>query len=213
MNYIEQLSTNEWKAKREEIILRDNSSCIECGLERSKLLGLSGKFGINDYYQLKSKNFSIIKNGKSEIAIIKNNFLSKCYFIGNEEQIPDVKELHFALQWTKPSNRFALKKSRYICFDKGTQTKKMYDLNVHHKYYMIGKMAWEYDNEALITLCASCHKKEHEKNKIPVYNDRKEFLHYAENCPKCDGSGVLSEYHYFMNGICFQCMGTGNINI
>jgi DnaJ-class molecular chaperone len=73
-------------------------------------------------------------------------------------------------------------------------------------------MAWEYNNDALITLCASCHKEEHLKNQIPVYNEKGEFQHYAENCPKCSGAGVLSEYSYYMNGVCFQCMGTGNIN-
>lgn len=30
-------------------------------------------------------------------------------------------------------------------------------LNVHHKYYIKGHKAWEYDNDALITLCTECH--------------------------------------------------------
>jgi 5-methylcytosine-specific restriction endonuclease McrA len=34
-------------------------------------------------------------------------------------------------------------------------------LNVHHKYYTDGKMAWEYPNSALVTLCDKCHKVEH----------------------------------------------------
>ena len=89
----------------------------------------------------------------------------------------------------------------------------MYDLNVHHKYYSSGRMAWQYKNEALITLCTNCHKEEHLKNKIPIYNEKGEFLNHAENCNKCSGSGVLSEYHYYMNGICFECMGTGNVNL
>jgi len=28
---------------------------------------------------------------------------------------------------------------------------------VHHKYYIKGRMAWEYGDDAYITLCASCH--------------------------------------------------------
>ena len=72
-------------------------------------------------------------------------------------------------------------------------------------------MAWEYDNEAIITLCASCHKEEHSKNKTPVYSEKGDFQNYAENCFKFHGSGVLSEYNYYMNGICFGFRGTGSL--
>ncbi|WP_033960415.1 hypothetical protein [Psychroserpens jangbogonensis] len=215
MNYNEQLSTPEWKVKREEIISRDNSCCTECGIERNELLGLSSKFGVNDYNQLKAKKFSVGKTDKPSkgIFIIKNNFMNICHFIGKVKQVPDITELNYASQWIEPKNSFEPLKSRYICFDKSTHIKEMYDLNVHHKYYNSGKMAWEYDNEALTTLCASCHKEEHLKNKIPVYNEKGEFQYHAENCAKCSGSGVLSEYNYYMNGICFQCIGTGSINL
>lgn len=32
-------------------------------------------------------------------------------------------------------------------------------LNVHHLYYINGAEPWEYDNNALITLCEICHEK------------------------------------------------------
>lgn len=121
--------------------------------------------------------------------------------------------MHYALQWVEAKNILESGKYRHVCFDKDTQIKEMYDLNVHHKYYITGLMAWEYKDEALVTLCADCHKEEHNKTKIPVYNEIGKFQNYSENCPKCSGSGVLTEYHYYMNGICFQCMGTGNVNI
>ena len=216
MNYTEQLNSQEWTLKREEIILRDNSRCTECKIERNQILGLSSKFGIKDYEELKVEKIGvgkIVKNDKgiNEIFIIKDNFMNLCDYVGKCDQIPDISELNYALQWIESKIPIELKKTRYICFDKETQIKGMYDLNVHHKYYISGKMAWEYKNDALITLCASCHKEEHLKNQIPVCNEKGEFQHHAENCPKCSGSGVLSEYSY-MNGVCFQCMGTGNIN-
>jgi len=31
-------------------------------------------------------------------------------------------------------------------------------LNVHHLYYVSGRMPWEYPNAALITLCHTCHE-------------------------------------------------------
>lgn len=193
MNYNEQLNSKEWKSKREEIILRDNSRCTRCNIERNKILGLSSKFGIKEYDELNDE-------------LKKKEYR----YIGKFEQMPDISDLKYALQWIEPKNKFMFSRWERICFDKDTQI--MYDLNVHHKYYISGKMAWEYKNEALITLCATCHKAEHLNNLIPVMNENGDVLHYAENCPKCLGSGVLSEYDYYKNGICFQCMGTGSIN-
>jgi 5-methylcytosine-specific restriction endonuclease McrA len=34
-------------------------------------------------------------------------------------------------------------------------------LQVHHTYYTGGKLAWEYPDSCLVTLCARCHKLEH----------------------------------------------------
>lgn len=36
-------------------------------------------------------------------------------------------------------------------------------LNVHHLYYNGYKEPWEYENDAMITVCDECHKLEHEK--------------------------------------------------
>lgn len=36
-------------------------------------------------------------------------------------------------------------------------------LHVHHRYYLEGRLAWEYPISALITYCESCHKEEHER--------------------------------------------------
>lgn len=38
---------------------------------------------------------------------------------------------------------------------------KSKNLQVHHKYYESGKMAWEYPLTALITLCKGCHAIHH----------------------------------------------------
>lgn len=36
-------------------------------------------------------------------------------------------------------------------------------LHVHHKQYIKGRSAWEYDDEELVVLCESCHQREHEQ--------------------------------------------------
>jgi len=84
-------------------------------------------------------------------------------------------------------------------------------LNVHHKYYIEGKKPWEYDNDALITLCQDCHKLEHQTKQTPVYRSlhEKNIMGYAQICDRCDGSGYLPQYSHVEGGICFKCQGEG----
>lgn len=42
------------------------------------------------------------------------------------------------------------------CYDNETT------LHVHHKRYVKGRMAWEYTDRELVTLCEQCHSLEHE---------------------------------------------------
>jgi hypothetical protein len=36
-------------------------------------------------------------------------------------------------------------------------------LNVHHAYYVSGRMPWEYPDFSLCTLCRNCHSQKHEE--------------------------------------------------
>ena len=81
-------------------------------------------------------------------------------------------------------------------------------LHVHHKYYIKNKLPWDYPAEALISLCKNCHQEIHDKEKIPVYvNDLMQTELDFKKCRKCNGSGYLPQYHYYMEGVCFQCNG------
>lgn len=51
-------------------------------------------------------------------------------------------------------------------------------LQVHHKKYIEGKHAWEYDDSDLVTLCKDCHNVVHRKVHIPIYDSR---LNMIEN--------------------------------
>ena len=44
-------------------------------------------------------------------------------------------------------------------------------LQVHHKEYIAGRFAWEYDNSYLITLCSKCHSNLHKKKKEHLQNE------------------------------------------
>lgn len=83
-------------------------------------------------------------------------------------------------------------------------------LHIHHNYYIFGHKPWEYKNDALVTLCASCHQKRHQNNNVALFSEKKEVLiNNLPICDRCQGSGYLPEYHYYLNGICFKCNGEG----
>lgn len=46
-------------------------------------------------------------------------------------------------------------------------------LQVHHVRYENGKMAWEYENSKLITLCSKCHASIHSNNPFPKKKEKK----------------------------------------
>ncbi len=67
-------------------------------------------------------------------------------------------------------------------------------LHVHHTYYLIDKMPWQVPDDCLITLCSTCHKKEHKgksinsfvrksppKNKIKRSNKKSRYLNNSIN--------------------------------
>ncbi len=84
-------------------------------------------------------------------------------------------------------------------------------LNVHHKYYIHGKKPWEYENDALITLCESCHQSFHQNNSVPIYRSVKyaDPIGIASVCKRCGGSGYFPQYSHIQDGICFECGGEG----
>lgn len=58
------------------------------------------------------------------------------------------------------TNEWQVKRKEALEFDKHTCQicfHKDKPLEVHHKRYISGKMAWEYNVRDLITLCHNCH--------------------------------------------------------
>lgn len=80
--------------------------------------------------------------------------------------------------------------------------------HVHHKYYILGRLPWEYLDNELMLVCHTCHKEIHETQTIKVYKSESKD-HYIEvkSCSRCSGVGFLSEYNHFKGGICFKCNG------
>ena len=51
-------------------------------------------------------------------------------------------------------------------------------MNIHHKYYVNSIAPWDYPNEALETLCSSCHNELHKENKIGKFETKEALLYY-----------------------------------
>jgi len=79
-------------------------------------------------------------------------------------------------------------------------------LHVHHTYYDLELLPWEYAPDALQTLCVECHQKVHEHTHIPVYRGGVELTN-VKVCDRCNGSGYIPEFSHYMDGICFECDG------
>ena len=124
------------------------------------------------------------------------------------------ENLYYAKQWKENLNLLRLGCVDWICFyDLPSTNERHVDLNIHHTYYIEGKDAWDYDNSALQTLCIDCHQKEHQTKSFPIYEDHKQLqvLKDAKFCMRCDGSGYLPQFNYYLDGVCFSCGGDGVI--
>ncbi|WP_417368528.1 hypothetical protein [Flavobacterium beibuense] len=81
--------------------------------------------------------------------------------------------------------------------------------HVHHTYYVLNKLPWEYPNGDLMLVCHKCHTEIHETTEINIYIDNKNGKTInLTHCKKCKGSGYLPEYNYYQNGLCFSCGGS-----
>ena len=82
-------------------------------------------------------------------------------------------------------------------------------LQVHHKQYFTGLLAWEYNHNDLVTLCNECHLKVHKYLPAKVYTkvgDVIKVMNYTP-CHRCNGTGYFPQYKYVENGVCFRCRG------
>ena len=73
-------------------------------------------------------------------------------------------------------------------------------LQVHHKRYYTGMLAWEYDDSDLVTLCQECHSKIHKLFPVQVFinnNGILKVMNYTP-CERCNGTGYFPEYEEFI---------------
>ena len=67
-------------------------------------------------------------------------------------------------------------------------------LHVHHKYYIEDRYPWEYDDNALITLCSDCHSEIHKQEKTSLLSvDGQTIISNLPVCDRCCGRGELPQ--------------------
>ena len=120
-----------------------NGICAVIKEGKTSIYSVIKELRINNYC-----SYSIYKN---KGRIIKHNYIfyDTPYFINYKDQLKDKR-------WKKLANKIR-KRDDYTCQLCGSHE----HLQVHHKKYIKGRLAWEYDEENLITLCSECHKKLH----------------------------------------------------
>jgi 5-methylcytosine-specific restriction endonuclease McrA len=180
LTYSEKLNTFEWRNKRNYIVHRDNFLCTNCKSEPTKF----------EYGK------PVRQKTEKEIQEYKD-YLGKLWFDSVKEEYK--KEYD-------PENPpwFLQKEIRIPLHEEDNPV----ILHVHHKYYVLNNLPWEYPNEDLITLCHNCHQGLHNETEIDIFTDLSKTKKVKVTiCERCNGSGYLPEFHYYENGICFSCNG------
>jgi hypothetical protein len=188
--YHELLSSKEWWDKRTQVVDRDRRTCRKCNQIR-----------IDDWRPRAFGPYTVMWPVQFKVTevMVKKYIPTIDAEVEMPEFVCDEEYVHKLIP-------------RQIKLPTG-ELKTVYDedasealfLHVHHTYYDLAKLPWEYPDESLITVCSSCHKKIHETEKIPVYKNEQELN--LTKCKRCNGQGILKEYWYWQNGVCFDCGG------
>lgn len=190
------LLTVEWQERRKKILDRDNNKCQKCGKWATLKQSYDFKPGIYVEYNIWWDDSSL-----------------DWYMGATKEEY-------------KPSEEIFGKGAKVICYNGGMAeifANKSYHLEIHHKYYINSSLPWQYNDEALTTLCNWCHRETHESGElIPVFPTQvardlilrrvanfEQYGSYYTSCSRCGGSGDIPSYKHVEGGVCFRCGGSG----
>ena len=217
ITYADKLLSEEWKIKREEILIRDKNECQKCknaklieGANYGELMdgkrtekGVSGIihswidnkpyrfFSVRGKFTGNLIFFNVLKNNKANIIGIRTLAISDY-----EKQFPNIK--------FRDSNGNIIQKGLFNSAFKWTT---VFGLHIHHKYYKRSLEPWEYPDDALVTYCWICHEEEHQNEKIEVLDIHDNVIGHYTPCFRCFGAGYFPEYKHVEQGICFRCKG------
>lgn len=236
MNYKLQLEQPQWGKKREEILKRDSFKCSECpniSYQNNFNSGLifSNKIEHGTALSTLHKEQFIVRIWDMKLGKIQTSFIDKNEFNADESYVAFYeinKDFVNTLGLKKILNINLEPNLSMINYLKGGIKSKVTDttfnlvyeritnlnewkfirgLHIHHKYYQEGKLAWEYDINALTTLCWTCHEKLHKNMIIPILDLQGIEIGKYTNCERCAGAGYFPEYDHINSGVCFRCDG------
>jgi hypothetical protein len=235
INYQDLLSLDEWKEKRAEIIERDDNHCQDCGFSASFkhekfIIAYNYKDEVRERSLNKTKKLISeyrAENDLKELCVMEHKDLNKFFILNSKEIVLLSKDIYnkiideniesenLVINYISTKNGLTYP----ILNLKGKFDAKNVDIpyildneiiiQVHHKYYIRGRKPWEYDNDALITLCNWCHWDLHQNlESITVYDEDMKNPQNLIPCSRCGGMGEFPEYSHIQNGICFKCRGS-----
>jgi hypothetical protein len=189
--YLELLQTEEWRNLRECILKRDSHMCSICGIQAGTEVGL-GEHMLERLGMAQRKycfyNFSTEVNITDFIA----RFVGRGFtFIVETDWYDEQKE-----------------RSNFLL----VIPQKGFSFQVHHKYYILDNLPWDYALDGFSTMCDHCHFEFHKANEIDFYEKKGNELVLSkrrQGCPRCYGSRYFPEFKHVEHGICFQCHGEG----
>ena len=203
MTYSELLNSPDWRQKRLEILKRDDCVCQNCN--NIKIETFIQSYGLLDRRSTNSKRliYKIFENQETSIAI--DSFKPYNQIVKNIMLYLDKTQDNYFV----PIAARRLKKGEIDSIDVDILTNEwifVNNLHIHHKYYIKDKLPWEYNTDALQTLCWNCHEELHKNVQVPIYLNN-EVYGYLTPCFRCFGAGQFPEFCHIQSGICFRCNG------
>jgi len=230
MKYKDQLNSDFWYQKRKEILQRDKFTCKNClnkNLIHSCREGLILKIedktnnllniaqGWNDSKTLLLVISEIDEKKISPMFIQENRFNNlsceeimindSVYYEAIQEE--DNSEEEVIAEFNNVKGVVNQNKINIHCIKGNIGYKFAKNLHIHHKYYQLEKLAWEYPDDALDTLCWFCHEMLHSKSEIDILDKKGIKIGTKKLCNRCHGAGKFPEFNHVQNGICFKCKG------
>lgn len=229
-DYEELLKSPKWKNKRDNIVERDKNTCTNC---RNVLL-FNNSILCRVHSNLVTSEWQVVRVGellgrsRYKLFVPTQRFrpLERGYLVlvaplqNVEKEFEKSATLIASKNETEKDILIQLLRSKIGVEDERfiqavavhresihNEWKHIKGLEVHHKYYQLGLMPWEYDDDALTTLCWYCHGELHKNGKVPVLDEYGNNLGEYTNCYRCHGAGTFPDFSHVQSGICFRCNG------
>lgn len=232
ISYQNLLSCDEWLDRRKQILKRDEYYCTNCGASSSIF---HDNFTLN-FQKGTNLNLDRVVYSKTQLSQFKASYRTGGITVYKHPELEFIYGLStnyivFAMNQASlntPKNELVINyypnnlsgriipvvdtpngSDQPIPLPITNTSRQKVPLQVHHKYYVYPRLPWEYEDEALVSLCAACHRIFHEENQVKIFTEEGNELielNYTP-CKRCNGLGYFDQFSKVQGGICFRCRG------